>query len=277
MHLLNSSFLIVIGTFLAGVGFASDYTLKLNGNFIQGGLVFGQLESKANITINDRNVRVSENGEFIIGFGRDYPKQAILLIDYINGQSIQHELQISQREYKVQRIDGLPNAQVNPDKETLIRIQQEQASIRKAREFDDDRLDFKQGFIWPTKGPITGVYGSQRILNGEPRQPHYGIDVAAPIGTPVIAPASGIVTYTENLYFSGWTLVLDHGYNLSSSFLHLDKILVQVGDRIAQGEIIALVGASGRVTGPHLDWRMNWHAQRIDPGLLMKNKKNSKN
>ena len=278
MHLLYSSFLIVIGTLLAGVGFVSDHTLKLNGDFIQGGLVFGKLaSSKAKITINDHNIRVSENGEFIIGFGRDYPKQANLTIDYLNGQSIQHELQISQREYKVQRIDGLPNAQVNPDKETLVRIKQEQVSIRKARELDDDRLDFKQGFIWPTKGSITGVYGSQRILNGEPRQPHYGIDVAAPIGTPVIAPASGIVTYTENMYFSGWTLVLDHGYNLSSSFLHLDKILVQVGDRIAQGEIIALVGASGRVTGPHLDWRMNWHTQRIDPGLLMKDQKNSKN
>ena len=277
MQLLHFSILFIIGMFLMGVGLASDYALKLNGDFVQGGLVFGQLESKAKITINDRKVRVSKDGEFIIGFGRDYPKQAVLTIDYINGQSIEHELKISQREYKVQRIDGLPNAQVNPDKQTLVRIKQELARIRKARELDDDRLDFKQGFIWPTKGPITGVYGSQRILNGEPRQPHYGIDVAAPIGTPVIAPASGIVTYTENMYFSGWTMVLDHGYNLSSSFLHLDKILVQVGDRIDQGEIIALVGASGRVTGPHLDWRMNWHAQRIDPGLLMQNQKNSKN
>ena len=277
MQLHYSSLLFVIGMFLSGIVFAPDHALKLSGDFVQGGLVFGQLKSKAKITINDRKVRISKDGEFIIGFGRDYPKQAILTIDYINGQSIEHELKISQREYKVQRIDGLPNAQVNPDKQTLVRIKQEQARIRKARELDDDRLDFKQGFIWPTKGPVTGVYGSQRILNGEPRQPHYGIDVAAPIGTPVIAPASGIVTYTENMYFSGWTLVLDHGYNLSSSFLHLDKILVQVGDHIDQGEIIALVGASGRVTGPHLDWRMNWHTQRLDPGLLMQNQINSKN
>ncbi|MEJ2115346.1 MAG: M23 family metallopeptidase [Gammaproteobacteria bacterium] len=130
-------------------------------------------------------------------------------------------------------------------------------------------MDFKAGFIWPVKGPITGVFGSQRILNGEPRQPHYGIDVASPAGTTVVSPAAGVVTYADDMYFSGGTLVLDHGHNLSSSFLHLKKILVQVGDRVEQGENIALVGSTGRVTGAHLDWRMNWHEQRIDPGLLM--------
>ena len=244
---------------------------ELSGNFIQGGLVFGQVAPGTRVKINDHLVRVSEKGEFIIGFGRDYPTNAILTVLKLDGSEHQHALQIAQREYKIQYINGLPKAQVNPDEKTLLRIKQERESISKARSLDEDRMDFKQGFIWPTNGPITGVFGSQRILNGEPRQPHYGIDVAAPIGTPVVAPAAGVVSYSENMYFSGGTLVLDHGHRLSSSFLHLEKILVRVGDQVKQGEKIALVGATGRVTGAHLDWRMNWHEQRIDPGLLMDN------
>ncbi len=255
---------------------AADNTFKLNGDFIQGGLVYGQVTPGAKVIVNDYEVRVSKSGDFIIGFGRDYPSRAILKFIYSNGSSKQHELKIAQREYKIQRIDGLPNAQVNPDADTLVRIKQEQREIRLARNMDEGRLDFKQKFIWPTKGPITGVYGSQRILNGQPRQPHYGIDVAAPVGTSVVAPAAGVVSYVDDMYFSGWTVVLDHGHRLSSSFLHLDKVLVQVGDRVQQGETIALVGATGRVTGAHLDWRMNWHTQRIDPGLLVENEDNSK-
>jgi murein DD-endopeptidase MepM/ murein hydrolase activator NlpD len=248
---------------------ASEGLPKLSGNFVQGGLVFGHVSPGLSVNINGHQVRVAANGEFIIGFGRDYSETASLSIVTQDGSKHQHSLQIARREYKIQHINGLPKAQVNPDEKTLVRIKQESKSIAQARSLDDERMDFTTGFIWPVKGPITGVFGSQRILNGEPRQPHYGIDVAAPIGTPVIAPAAGVVTYASDMYFSGGTLVLDHGHRLSSSFLHLDKILVKVGDRIEQGEKIALVGATGRVTGAHLDWRMNWHGQRIDPGLLM--------
>jgi len=248
---------------------AGEELPKLSGNFVQGGLVFGQVARGASVKINDHLVRVSDNGEFIIGFGRDYPATATLIIVNQDGSESEHSLQIEQRKYNIQRIDGLPKAQVNPDEKTLERIKQENKSIAQARSLDEERMDFSNGFIWPAKGPITGVFGSQRILNGEPRQPHYGIDIAAPTGTPVLAPAAGIVTYTSDMYFSGGTLVLDHGHRLSSSFLHLDKILVKVGDEIEQGEKIALVGATGRVTGAHLDWRMNWYGQRIDPGLLM--------
>lgn len=139
-----------------------------------------------------------------------------------------------------------------------------------ARRTDDPRLDFMQSFIWPSIGPISGVYGSQRILNGQPRRPHFGVDVAAPTGTPVRAPAAGIITLAHpDMYFSGGTVILDHGHGVSSSFLHLSRIHVQVGQRVEQGELIAEIGATGRVTGPHLDWRMNWFGQRIDPALLV--------
>lgn len=255
---------------------ADNGLLELSGDFVQGGLVFGQVDPGTSVKINGHSVRVAENGKFLLGFGRDYPETAILYTINQQGIKQQQKLQIAKREYKIQRINGLPDAQVNPKQETLERIKQERKSITQARSLDDDRMDFTTGFIWPVKGLITGVFGSQRILNGKARQPHYGIDVAAPTGTPVMAPAAGIVTYTGDMYFSGGTLVLDHGHNLSSSFLHLDKILVKVGDRIKQGEKIALVGATGRVTGAHLDWRMNWHRQRIDPGLLMHEPSESK-
>ena len=262
-------FLLVFTEFIHNSLIASDELSILSGNFIQGGFVVAKVAPDSRVKFDDLMIRVSINGEFIIGFGHDYPANAKLTVLKNDGTEYQHKIQITQRKYKNQYINGLANAQVNPDKNTLIRIKQESESITQARRLDEERMDFKVKFIWPTKGPITGVFGSQRILNGEPRQPHYGIDIAAPRGTPVVAPAAGVVTYADNMYLSGRTLVLDHGHRLSSSFLHLDKILVQVGDRIMQGENIALVGATGRVTGVHLDWRMNWYDQRIDPGLLM--------
>ncbi len=276
MLIINIFLSFAVALLISISAIAADSALILNGNFVQGGLVFGQVTPGSKVIIDGHAVRVSADGDFIIGFGRDYPSRTSLKVIYSDGSSKQHELKIAQRKYEIQRIDGLPNDQVNPDADTLVRIKQEQREIRLARDIDEGRLDFKQKFIWPTEGPITGVYGSQRILNGQPRQPHYGIDVAAPVGTSVVAPASGVVSYIGDMYFSGWTVVLDHGHRLSSSFLHLDKVLVQVGDRIQQGETIALVGATGRVTGAHLDWRMNWHTQRIDPGLLVEYEYNSK-
>jgi murein DD-endopeptidase MepM/ murein hydrolase activator NlpD len=261
--------IIVFSFFIAPAVLAQNDALNLSGDFIQGGLVFGITVPGTNVSVNDHNVRVASNGEFIIGFGRDYPPTTILSLTYPDGKSLSQELNIKSREYKIQKINGLPKAQVNPDEKKLVRIKHERERISLARQLDRDHIDFNKGFIWPAKGPITGVFGSQRVLNGEPRQPHYGIDIAAPVGTPVVAPAAGVVTYAEDMYFSGKTLVVDHGHNLSSSFLHLEKILVQVGDTVNQGDEIALIGASGRVTGAHLDWRMNWHDQRIDPGLLM--------
>ncbi len=255
---------------LSPILYADEGLISLQGNFIQGGLVFGQVKPGAVVRIDTRTVRVSKNGDFIIGFGRNHPAISLLTIDAGSAEKFVHKIKIEVREYDVQHIAGLPDKKVNPDPEILERIRNEAAAIAKARSRDDSRLDFKDKFIWPVKGPITGVYGSERILNGEPRQPHYGIDIAAPTGTKVLAPAAGIVTYiNKEMYFSGGTLVLDHGHNLSSSFLHLHKIHVKLGDRIQQGQMFAEVGATGRATGPHLDWRMNWKQQRIDPSLLI--------
>ena len=142
--------------------------------------------------------------------------------------------------------------------------------VKKARTIDDPRADFLSGFRWPIKGRISGVYGSQRILNGEPRRPHFGIDIAAPTGTKVGAPADGVVTMVHpDMFFSGGTMIVDHGHGLSSAFLHLSRILVEKGDRVVQGQTIAEVGSTGRSTGPHLDWRINLFDRRLDPSLLV--------
>jgi murein DD-endopeptidase MepM/ murein hydrolase activator NlpD len=218
-----------------------------------------------------QSIRVGAAGDFVLGFTRDAPANSTLEVRLPDGREIDRTLAVRQREYRIQRIDGLPDAKVTPrSPEDLARIRKDAAAVGKARRRDDDRLDFLTGFDWPTIGPISGVYGSQRILNGEPRRPHFGVDVAAPVGTPVRAPAPGIVTLTvPDMFFSGGTLIIDHGHRLSSSFLHLSKIHVEVGDRVEKGDLIAEVGATGRVTGAHLDWRMNLRDRRIDPQLLV--------
>jgi murein DD-endopeptidase MepM/ murein hydrolase activator NlpD len=176
---------------------------------------------------------------------------------------------VIQRNYDIQRIEGVEQKYVEPSQEDLDRIWQDQLDAKKARSLREARDDFRQGFIWPLTGPITGVFGSQRIFNGVPKRPHYGLDIAAPTGTLVKAPAAGKVTLAKDMYYSGWTLFIDHGQGLVSAFLHLSQVLVQAGERVEQGQVIAEVGATGRVTGPHLDWRMHWLNQRVDVELLL--------
>jgi murein DD-endopeptidase MepM/ murein hydrolase activator NlpD len=244
--------------------------IYLDGEFVQGGLVQGTAPPGSLIILDGHKIRVSSQGAFLVGFGRDDVKDVVLEVRLPSGTVERHNLKIRARHYKIQRIDGLPPNKVTPDESVLARIEKESALVRATRRRDDDRTDFLTGFVWPTHGRISGVYGSQRILNGEPRQPHYGVDVAAPVGTKVLAPADGIVTLAhDDLYFSGGTLILDHGHGLSSAFLHLSHILVKVDDVIRRGEPIAEVGATGRVTGAHLDWRMNLFDKRIDPALLV--------
>ena len=178
------------------------------------------------------------------------------------------------REYQLQEITGVPQQTVTPSEEHLERIRVERAKVRIAKaqrlSRDDGFRAARDGFVWPVMGRISGVYGSQRIYNGRPGTPHYGVDIARPAGTPVIAPAAGVVTLAEpDLFYSGGTVILDHGYGLSSSFLHLSEVSVAVGDQLATGDLIGAIGATGRATGPHLDWRMSWFNQRIDPQLLV--------
>lgn len=260
-------FFIILLILSAGVP-ASD--LVLSGPMVQGGLVVGQTLSGAQVEFDNRRIRVSNQGVFLIGFGRDAPEKMELIVTLPGGTQKQQFLTIKKRRYLIERIDGIAPSKVKPKKKDLKRIRSETALVKQARGIDDPRTGFLQEFIWPLKGKITGVYGSQRILNGEPRRPHYGIDIAAIKGTVVRAPADGSVTLVHpDMYFSGGTMILDHGHGLSSSFLHLEKILVKKGQFIHQGEVIAEVGSTGRSTGTHLDWRINLFEKRLDPQLLV--------
>lgn len=246
------------------------HALSLEGDFLQGGMVIGQTDPGDQVKFDGVTIRVSDEGLFLLGFGRDDALQHTLVVRRDGKLAEQRNITIGKRDYEIQRIDGLPPSKVTPPKRDWKRIKKETAQIKKARKLDDPRADFLGGFIWPAKGIISGVYGSQRVLNGEPRRPHFGVDVAAPTGTPVYAPADGVVTLAHSdMFYSGGTLIVDHGHKLSSSFLHLSKILVKVGDRVKQGDPIAEIGATGRVTGAHLDWRMNLRSARIDPQLLV--------
>lgn len=248
---------------------ASEPRLQLNGEWRQGSVIFGQSGPGARVVFNGRTVRVAPDGRFIIGLDRDQPPKASLSITLPSGAIEQREFAVLAREYQIQRIDGLPPAQVNPPPEAQKRIAKDVRRVRAARLRDTNRTDFSAGFIWPSIGPISGVFGSQRILNGEPKQPHYGVDVAMPVGTPVRAPAGGVVSLAApDMYYTGGTLMIDHGHGLSSAFLHLSKLLVKEGQIVAQGDLIGEIGATGRATGPHLDWRVNWFDARVDAQLL---------
>ena len=241
--------------------------LELRGELAQGGLLIGQLAPGERAFLDGEPLRATPEGLVVFGFGRDAKPEAKL--EVCRGEDCrQQRLAVRQREYAIQRIDGVPPETVTPPPEVLERIRRENAQVARARRVVSDSLAFSQPFIWPLKGPVTGVFGSQRVYNGEPRRPHYGVDVAAPTGTPVVAPADATVTLAHpDMYFSGGTLVMDHGYGVSSTFIHLHEVLVEAGQQVKQGQVVATVGASGRATGPHLDWRMNWFAVRLDPVL----------
>jgi len=246
------------------------FAVELDGEAVQGGLIFGRTSPGSRVELGETEVLVSADGRFVIGFGRDETGEKELRIREPSGEEESLTLSIALREYDIQRVDGLPPKTVTPDPEALERIRAEQALVSNARARRDERTDYDEGFAWPASGRISGVYGSQRVLNGEPRRPHFGLDIAAPTGSPVYAPADGVVTLAHpDMYFSGGTIVLDHGQGLSSSFLHLSRILVEAGTTVNKGDLIAEIGASGRATGPHLDWRMNWLNRRVDPQLLV--------
>ena len=250
---------------------AAETGVRLDGPRIQGGLLRGRVPPGSTVEFEGEPVRVSADGWFLAGFGRDAPPEAELVVVFPDGRRERQVLPVKRREYRIQRIDGLPPGKVTPrSEEDLARIRAEVRMIKQARSIDDARTDFLGGFRWPVKGRISGVYGSQRILNGEPRRPHFGIDVAAPAGTGVVAPADGVVTLVHpDMFFSGGTMIIDHGHGLSSAFLHLSRTLVEKGERVAQGQPVAEVGSTGRSTGPHLDWRINLFGRRLDPALLV--------
>jgi hypothetical protein len=258
---------------LAGVSSALNAAcLEFNEELQQGGFVWGVVAPGAQVTLDGEALDVMADGRVFLGFGRDAQASAELVV--ASSPVCSQMLQVMPREYSIQRVEGVPAQTVNPPEEQLARIRREGALVSRARSERLARPDLVAavlaGFVWPVEGRISGVYGSQRYYNGEPKRPHYGVDVAVPRGTTVRAPAAGVVTLAEpDLFYSGGTIILDHGYKLSSSFLHLSKVLVKPGDELKAGDILGEVGATGRATGPHLDWRMNWRDRRIDPQLLV--------
>ena len=259
--------LLLLPCLIAAMGVSA---LELKGPLEQGGMVTGRVASESTVELDGKSVRVAEEGLFVIGFGRDAKPTASLRVCE-RQRCEDHPLQIAQRHYHEQRIEGVPNRTVKPPPEAVLqRIRREAAAIRAARASNSDRRDFANQFEWPLLGPVTGVFGSRRVYNGVPGRPHYGVDVARPTGTVVNAPLAGVVTLVQDdNFYSGGTLIVDHGFGISSSFIHLSEVLVKVGDEIRQGQAIARVGASGRATGPHLDWRLNWFDERLDPALLV--------
>lgn len=244
--------------------------LELRGEKQQGSLLRGKLPAGSQLWLDDREITLAATGEFALGFSRDDKLNWQLTWRLPDGTEQKQALVIDKRLYQEQHIDGLPPKMVTPPESTLTRIRQDAQMVRKARDRIEADTAFAQDFIWPAKGPISGVYGSRRVLNGEPKRPHYGVDVAGPVGQPVYAPADGLVTlFVPDMYYSGGTLIIDHGYGVSSTFLHLHKGHVEVGQRVKQGQLIGEIGDTGRVTGPHLDWRMNWYEKRVDPQLLV--------
>jgi murein DD-endopeptidase MepM/ murein hydrolase activator NlpD len=247
----------------------STARVRFEGDEVQGGLVRGIVESgeRAEVWVDGQPVRVSD-GNFCFGFSRDAAKPALVRVRYEGRFEETKEVAVKKRSFRIQRINGLPEKYVSPPKDVLDRIGRDAVAVKEARSHDRDAMWFAEKFDWPAEGPITSIYGSQRILNGEPREPHYGVDIAGGAGSPIRAPAPGVVTLAEDLYLSGNTTVIDHGHGVFTTYLHQSRMDVKVGDELERGQQIGLIGQTGRATGPHLCWRLNWFQTRLDAALL---------
>ena len=240
----------------------------------QGAMVIGKVPTGSTVRYANRDLRVTGYGSVVFGVGRDQSGSVTVEVQVPGAPTRSIDIAVTPRDWPIERINGVPPSTVNPPKAIAERIQREQAQVTESRKRDDNRTDFAQTFIWPVQGRISGRFGNQRIYNGTPKSPHSGMDIAVATGTPVKAPADGVVTFADTgLYLTGGTLVLDHGHGISSNFLHLSRIDVRPGDVVRQGDVIGAVGATGRATGPHLHWGMNWFDVRIDPLLVLERAK----
>ena len=259
---------LILTVFMLGSAAPVEALEIIRGKAIQGGLVIISVADGSSLTANNTPLMITPGGLAAIGFHRDETDSITLEETAPDGKIMTLTLTPEVRQYKEQRINGLPGKMVTPPEAVMARISRDSQNVRDARAHASPLDAFSKQMDWPTRGIITGVYGSRRILNGQPRAPHYGIDIAAPKGTPVIAPQDGIITMVDDLYFTGWTIIMDHGHGLSSTFLHLDQTAVEEGQTVKRGEALGTVGSSGRSTGPHLDWRINLFEKRLDPMLV---------
>ena len=243
--------------------------IEFKGKFIQGHYIVGITNPSSKIIIDKKNVKVSDKGYFVFVFYRDR-KFDLVITQIKDGKKEKIIKKVLKRKYNIQRIDGLEESKVTPPESVYKRIKEENKKIGEARSINSDLSFFKNQFIMPVDGIISGVYGSQRILNGKPRWPHYGIDIAAKQGTMIKSSGSGIITLAEDdLYYTGGTIIMDHGHGISTIYSHLETVMVSVGDKITKGDIIGTVGSTGRSTGPHLDFRVNWFQTRLDPMSIL--------
>ena len=253
---------------IATTAYAGD--LRLDGTLTQGALLRGFAGPGARVTLDSKPLRVAPDGHFIFGFGRDAPPHASLDVVFRDGSRLHRVLEVAQRHYGVRRIENLPPAEVTPPPETLARIKRETAEIDQAFAQQSDSVAFETPLEWPVTGTITGVFGNETFLNGQPRQPHLGVDITAPAGTPIKAADAGVVSLAEQgMFFTGGTVIIDHGYGLSTLYVHLRNLAVRVGDRVTRGQIIGELGETGRATGPNLHWGLVWQGVRLDPALAV--------
>ena len=271
MKILFRNFIKLIFVFIFFFTNSQIHALEFKGKFIQGHFIIGKTNSSAKVKIDKRQIKVTKDGYFAFGLGRDRKYDVVITIE-IDGEKQKIVKKIQKRKYKIQRIDGLDEKKVTPPEEVYERIKKENKMIAKARETNSDLDFFKDNLIIPVEDAIiTGVYGSQRILNGKPKWPHYGLDFAQKEGTKIKAMLDGVVTLAEpDLYYTGGTIIFDHGHGISTLYMHMQKLFVKKGQKIKQGDIIGTVGSTGRATGAHLDVRLNWFETRLDPMSVLK-------
>ena len=265
----------VLSLVLALVGLSSHAAeipagLTLDQPLRQGQLVIGHSEPGARISVDQRNLRVDDQGRFVFGLGRDQTRVSLCVRLAEEAKARCGGLPVATREYAIERVNGLPQATVTPNPAEQARIEREAALIVKARERNDARSDFAGGFVAPAKGRFSGVYGSQRVLNGEPKSPHMGLDIAAPAGTLITAPAPGVVTLVHpDMLLTGQSVIVDHGHGVSSVYIHMSRTDVVESQQLKAGDAIGAIGMTGRASGPHLHWGLNWFEVKLDPRLLL--------
>lgn len=267
---LLTALILMVSAVTFSVHADDAHMFRYQGSLFQGGLLKGQVTSGATVLLDGNPVKVGPKGHFVMGFGRDYKAAAVVKVVYADGVKATHELSIKKRSYDVEKVSGLPPKTVTPPKSWAERRGKESGRVRKGRSLKTDELYWFWGFKQPAEGRFSGFYGSGRILNGKPRSIHYGLDIANKTGTPIVAPASGTVTLADpDFLLEGGIVIIDHGFGVTSTLFHMNSVSVKEGQFIKKGNPIGTIGATGRASGPHVDWRLNWGAIRLDPALVI--------
>ena len=249
---------------------APAQAVDIDGQLEQGGIVFGTVDKDAVVTVDNRRLALSDSGRFVFGLDRDAKPTVILTVRYPDGEESTQVLSVAKRDWLIERVDGLPQNTVTPDPETVKRIRAEGGMIVAARNRTEPLPFYETGFLLPAEGRISGVFGSQRILNGQPRSPHSGLDIAAPTGTPIRATADGVVSLVhDGMVLTGKTVMIDHGFGLDSVYIHMSQIHVTQGQTVRQGDVIGAIGMTGRTNGSHLHFGISWYGAKLDPQTVL--------